>query len=282
VEALAEAKELLVSPNRAAACLAGALVTALLATSTSATTIAYWRMEADLDPSANGLRIANEIAGASALTSSEAFVDLAANPNGTVPFTGSTNLGSVGATLQGGANGINATAAWWPALDVSSITLEFWARTGEGTATLFRRSSGANGIVLNNPNALALVYYVSNGSGGGTRVALSGLDNMSSTWRHYAFTYDAPTGVGTFYVDGVAVRSNDGPDGRALYWGSSSSIQIGWQMDYAAAFNGTMDEVRLSDLALPPTMFLATVPEPGTAAPLLAGLLLIGAWRRRA
>jgi len=96
-------------------------------------------MEVDLDPSANGLRVANEVAGGADLLSTEAFVDLAANPTGTVPNTGAINLGSVGSSLQGGANGINGTVASSSVLDTSSLTAEFWARTGETR----RRSSSA-------------------------------------------------------------------------------------------------------------------------------------------
>ncbi len=238
----------------------------------SALTVAYWRMEADLDPTTHGLRVANEVAGGSDLVSAEAFVDLAANPTGTVPNTGSTNLGSLGASRQGGPNGINASAAWYSALDVTDITLEFWARTGESQAILFRRSNGADGIVIQNPNALSITYYVSDGLGGGTAVTLASLDNMDATWRHYAFTYDSASGTGTFYVDGAAVRTNDGPDGRALFWGAPAPVQIGVQMDFASAFNGTMDEVRIRNFAAPATGFLNVVPEPSTALLLAFGL----------
>ena len=245
------------------------LLLAGLAAPASAATIGYWRMEVDLDPSANGLRVANEVAGGSDLLSTEAFVDLAANPTGTVPNTGAINLGSVGSSLQGGANGINGTVAWTSVLDTSSLTAEFWARTGETTATLLQRSSGANGFTIANPNALSITYYVSNGAGGGLAVTLNTGHNMDATWRHYAFSYDQATGVGSFYVDGVVVASNDGVDARAMYWGGASPLRVGQQMDYAAAFNGTMDEVRLSDVALPATQFLGAVPEPTT---LLLGL----------
>jgi hypothetical protein len=269
-----------VFPSRSLA-LAALAGLALAATQpASAATIGYWRMEADLDASANGLRVANEIAGGSALLSASAFVDLVANPNGTVPATGSTNLGSLGSTQQGGPAGINASAAWYAALDTASITLEFWARTGEAEATLISRTTGANGIVIRNPNALSVTYYVSNGAGGGTAVTLSGLDNMDANWSHYAFSYDAASGVGLFYVDGVVVASNDGADNRGLFWGAPSSLQIGTLMDYASAFNGTLDEVRVDSTALGPTAFLnQLVPEPGTA--LLLGLGLAGLSARR-
>jgi hypothetical protein len=250
---------------------AGLLAVALAAPA-GAATIGYWRMEADLDATANGLRVANEVAGGSALISNQAFVDLAANPNGTVPNTGAINLGSVGSTLQGGANGINGTVAWYSVLDSTSITAEFWARTNEGQATLLARSTGANGFTIANPNALTVTYRVSNGAGGSVAVTLNTGHNMDATWRHYAFTYDAPTGVGAFYVNGVMVTSNDGADGRALFWGGASPLRVGELMDYAAAFNGTMDEVRLSDVALSSTQFLGAVPEPAGALLLALGL----------
>jgi concanavalin A-like lectin/glucanase superfamily protein len=265
------------APHRMRELLLG-LCLASLAAPASAATIGYWRMEADLDPSANGVRVANEVAGGSDLLSNEAFIDFAANPNGTVPNTGSINLGSIGSRLQGGGNGINGTIASYSALDATSLTAEFWARTGEGQATLLQRSSGANGFTIANPNALSITYHVSNGAGGSVAITLNTGHNMDATWRHYAFTYDQATGVGSFYVDGAVVASSNGVDGRALYWGGASTLLVGQLMDYASAFNGTMDEVRLSNVALPSTQFLGAVAEPASA--LLLGLAFAAAFRQ--
>jgi hypothetical protein len=262
------------------ASLAAGLLAASLAAPAGAATIGYWRMEVDLDPSTNGLRVANQVAGGSDLTSTEAFIDLAANPNGTVPNTGAINLGSVGSSLQGGANGINGTIAHYSMLDAASFTVEFWARTGESEATLFQRSNGANGLTIANPNALQVTYYVSNGAGGGVLVTLNTGHNMDATWRHYAFSYDQATGVGSFFVNGVVVATNNGVDGRALFWGTSTTTRVGLLMDYASAFNGTMDELRLSNTALSATQLLGAVPEP-SALLLLALAAAVGLRRLR-
>ncbi len=234
------------SPIRRREWLLATLIT-FLASHASAATIGYWRMETDLDASAHGLEVANEVAFGSSLFSSEAFVDNAANPNFTVPLTGQANAGSLGGTRQGGANGINATAAWYAALDVPSITIEFWARTVENQATLFSRSTGSDGVLIANPSSLDVSYWVEDGAGGATRVDLSDLFDMDSAWHHFAFSYDAAQGLGQVWIDGTSVASHDGADGRGLVWGHEVDVEVGHRMDYAAAFNGSLDEVRISD-----------------------------------
>lgn len=249
------------------------LLTLAWAPAASAATIAYWRMETDLDADPNGFEVANEVAFGTSLFSSEAFIDTAANPNFTVPLTGLPNAGSAGATLQGGSNGINATAAWYAELDVSSITVEFWARTVENTATLFSRSSGNNGLIISNPNSLDIEYWVEDGVGGATQVQILNVFNMDSNWHHFAFTYDETTGNGVIWVDAVGVGWHDGPAGRALVWGNMVDVQLGDLMDYASAFNGTLDEVRIMDEVAgssAPTL----APEPAAFA--LASLGLLG------
>jgi len=258
----------------------GALLLALPSPAEAAT-IGYWRMESDLDPTADGLEVANEVAFGTSLLSSEAFVDTAANPNFTVPLTGAANGGSVGATQQGGDEGINATAAWYPELDVSSITVEFWARTVESTATLFSRSSGSDGLVIANPNSLDVTYWVEDGLGGATRVDLLDLFDMDSTWHHFAFVYDAATGRGAVSIDGSLVGQHLGPAGRSLVWGDAVDLEVGHQMDHAAAFNGTLDELRIMD-ETPSGTAPTLIPEP-PALPLLALALLswVSAARRQ-
>ena len=258
--------------------LLAALLWLAWAPAAQAATIAYWRMESDLDPTPEGFEVANEVAFGTSLFSSEAFVDTAANPNFTVPLTGAANTGSAGGTRQGGPNGINATAAWYPELDVSSLTLEFWARTVENVATLFSRTSGSDGLRIWNPSSLDIEYWVEDGAGGATRRQILNVYDMDASWHHFAFTYDAVLGDGYFWVDGAAVGWNDGVAGRGLVWGNQVDVQLGSQMDFAAAFNGTLDEVRIMD-QVPSGTAPTLAPEPGgfvLAAAGLLGLLLLG------
>jgi hypothetical protein len=253
-------------------------LTLLAAGGASAATIGYWRMEVDNNPSAGGLSVPNEVAGGSALLSSEAALDGVNLPGSTVPLTGLQNDFSVAATIQGSTNGINASAAWYAALDVSSISIEFYARTVEATATPFRFSSGGlDGIVMANPNSLDVTYHVSNG-GTPTAYSLQNVADMNATWSHYAFVYDETTGIASFYVDGVLVSSFDGPDASPLYLVPGTPVQVGVLMDYAQAGQGTMDEVRIDGSVLTPPIFL--VPEPGSGALLGFGLCGLAARRR--
>lgn len=244
-----------------------------------AATIGYWRMEVDNDASANGLSVPNEVAGGTALLSSEALLDGSNLPTTIVPLTSEPNNFSVAAAIQGGPNGINGSAAWYSALDVTSITLEYWGRTLETTATPFRFSTGGlDGIVITDPNTLNVTWNV-DVAGTPTAYSLTNLDNMDANWSHYAFVYDETNGLASFYVDGVIAGSFDGPDNSPLIVVPGTSIELGVLMDYASAGQGTLDEVRIDGTVLSPTIFL--VPEPTTGLQLALGLAMLGAVGRR-
>ena len=241
-----------------------------------AATIGYWRMEQDLDPGAD-LRVANEFAGGSDLISSDAFIDTNL-PNTSVPNTGTPNLGSIGSTSQGSSAGINASAAAYAALNVPSITIEFWARTVENDADLFVRNNGTldNGVIIDQPGNLRIRFWVDDGAGGAEqRTILTGFD-MDDAWNHFAFSYDHLAGVAEFFVDGASVGTDTNPNaGRGLVWDTNEAIQIGLRMDFAAANNGTMDEVRIDDSALS-VLELLQSPEPGTGLLVSFGLVGMG------
>ena len=257
----------------------------LLPSLSSATTIGYWRFETDTvstacNPSAASPPICfsspNEIAGGTPMTSDAARLDGVNLPTTTIPLTFDTNQFSAASQFQGGDAGINASAAWYDALAVTSVTIEFWARTVENTATPFRWTSGGqDGITLTNPNSLDLSWWIDVG-GVPTLQSLNDLADMDGTWRHYAFSYDEVTGIGTFYIDGGAVASLDGPDGSALLIAPGTAIEAGVLMDFASSGEGTLDELKIDGSVLEPENFL--IPEPGTG--LLVGFGLLGLARR--
>jgi hypothetical protein len=182
-------------------------------------TIGYWRMEQDLDPSAEGLQVANEVAG-NDLFSSTAFID-ANLPTTSVPLTGSSNIGSIGVCCS------VLCSRWW----------------------------------------------VDDGAKGASALQMANVFDMDENWHHFAFTYDHTSGLGEFFVDAAKVAEQQGVAGRGIVWDPGASLEIGLRMDYAAAFNGTMDEVRLDDVSLAPGDLLLT-PEPSTI--LLMGMGLLG------
>ena len=81
---------------------------------------------------------------------------------------------------------------------------------------------------------------------------------VAATGKHFAFTYDKASGVGSFFVDGRENAAIDGEDDRALVWGAETTdILVGIGLDGGSApAGGTMDEIRISDTALSAADFL--------------------------
>jgi hypothetical protein len=247
-----------------------------------AATIGYWRMDFDDDPGP-GLNVPNEFFGGSPLISGTASLSNTTIftspgvPVDPIPQTGEPNAFGLNGDLD-----INGTVASYPELNAASLTVEMWARTTEGTATLAGRGGSVDGFSISGTNNLQAIYFTDNGAGGGTQNILLFNLNFDLPWTHIAFTYDAGSGVASTYVDGNLTNSLDGPDGSALFWGpGTDALAIGSLTDGGGAPGGlagssdaVMDEVRLSDVALSPDQFLMNIPEPGALALALAGLCL--------
>lgn len=103
------------------------------------------------------------------------------------------------------------------------------------------------------------------------------------TWYKYAVVNDGA--LLSLYLDsgaGYALQGDTNPVSGGALWNYNNtwSIGRGWFNGPADFFDGQIDEVRISDVALSPSEFLfAPVPEPGAAALVLAPLL--GALTRR-
>lgn len=94
-------------------------------------------------------------------------------------------------------------------------------------------------------------------------------------WHHIALSYDGTTRAVDIYMDYQRVGGGTATfdlvyETQNLVFGASGG---------GRAFNGLMDEIRLSDSVLTTDQFLRAIPEPGTA--LLALLGSLGLLRRR-
>ena len=81
-------------------------------------------------------------------------------------------------------------------------------------------------------------------------------------WHHLAVTFDFGTKKVYSYVDYVRIATHD-MNARAVgfYHPSNSPLQIGGNASHTTRrFNGEIDEVRISDEALPPEKFLRYIP----------------------
>ena len=136
--------------------------------------------------------MANELAIGTPFVSSEAQLDGVNLPLTTVPITFQSNQFSVSSFNQGGSAGINGSAAWYPELAVTSVTIEYWARTVESTATPFSWTSGGlDGIVITDPNSLDVTWHVDVG-GTPTAYSLTNLANMDANWQRTNMVIPSP------------------------------------------------------------------------------------------
>ncbi len=243
----------MLTPRKLLLLASAALLTC--ATATQGSVVGLWRMETDTN-AGGGYSVPNEVAGGNPLTGAAGSIDSAV-PLNPIPQTGLANAGSLNGTAD-----INGSVAWYGALDASSITLEYWARTNEGDARMILRRSGTTGLKIDNPGNVQVQYSTASG-----QVSFNtGLDH-DADWDHFAFTYDQNTGVGQAFVNGTQVAINDGPDGEALTWPAATALLVGNGMDGGPPFStnsdGFFDELRISNTALGPAQFL-------NASPLLA------------
>ena len=217
-------------------------------------TVGYWRFESDTDAGANTLSSPNEVTGNAAGSSSAAIIADPALP--WVPGIGAVNAGSV----DGLAN-LNGTVVSYASLDVASITVEFWAHSTEGTADLVTRTDGSSaGFVITDVNSVDVTYYVDDGLGGSQAITINTGLNLDTPWVHVAWTYDAVTGIGSVWSNGIRVGVQATPTpGMSLIWTGAGNLKVGTDMDGGGSLitgHGLIDEVRISDVALAPAQML--------------------------
>lgn len=174
---------------------------------------------------------------------------------------------------------------WASELDLASgFTLMAWVKPSAAAGTwsvVFEKAVDTWFLLADSPSGLP---------GGGSTIggsccpiAYAGSALPVDTWSHLVLTYDgAQLEV---YVDGVSEGTQPA---TGLVETGPTDLRIGNSNYAGQGFAGWVDEVRLFDQALSPGEIVALkdtpVPEPGFAAALGAGGLLLGGlgrWRRR-
>ena len=233
------------------------------------------------------------VAGAFA-TGSSSILDSSANslhmsPFGTSQYVSVTNPGStVGMEYFGAGYAFRADSSQY---NVQNLTLEAFVRYDGGSSLrqIFFRGNSVGGrdpfylAVLNGH----LAFNVSDGITADVRIDSPGLLPVGQ-FVHVAGTLDHTTDTMKIFVAGVEVGSRSAGGLRPTTLLSGSQVSIGALYDGFSRgqyFDGVIDEVRISNLALSPSQFLGadngTVPEPATLALFCTGLLMVFRLGRR-
>ena len=244
-----------------------ALLTLLASGPTRAETVAYWRFEngaagatasgagSILDSSGHGLN-------GTPVGSTVYGTDVPVNP---VPATGAANTRS----LDFAASGARVAVADDPLFALTkSLTLEAFIRPrvgGEEIREIIFRGDDLGGLdpyrIAVQRNLLVFAITQTNASYTALTYQMPSFD----TWMHVAGTLDDATGAMTLYINGVSVASQTTtvrPFG--VLFGPNPGLGIGnvQSANYGQGFNGLIDEVRISDVALQPSQFLDASPSP--------------------
>jgi hypothetical protein len=160
----------------------------------------------------------------------------------------------------GGTNGLNPslpkrdivmTLPGSPTFDVDGIDMSVDYQRDESVANFFDR--GASLSVRCGAN-FSVTYRVDDGVGGFVTVSSGNIYSIPNddVFRTYRFYYLPDTGVGALLVDGVVQWTNDGPDGRPLYWTGAGDLVIGQNMDASGSDRTTLDNVIIASVTFSP------------------------------
>lgn len=211
------------------------------------------------DADVPGTNIFNGLYGALLNTNNSAslyFTNAAAYPD----QTGSQSGGYVEVT--------NVTSLLCP----TNFTIEFFVKVARDVdwpllVGKSRDNGGASwGIDLDRSNPIKLRMDTQPlgqpGTTNGFNQNLVGPNIQDGKWHHVAVTYDTPTRKATMYID-YLTQWNMTTTHEVTY--TNFSLFIGRGAGSNQAFDGWMDEMRLSDKVLQPNQFLRTYSVPETA-----------------
>ena len=255
-----------------------AVASAAVVSRVSASTVAYWRFEPgalniDSGPNNYNLTIAgNGVSGGTPTTGYNV------SNNGSITLSGTSTAGRQLQTI----NPLNLSS-------LNQITVEWWANvaTNASAGIIFEQGSDFNTTpgaiiadVIEGPSRMDAAqhsnfYYIERAN----RPA-------NGTWAHYAMTIDkALAGAARIhlYINGVDVGDNTttGADANDKPAFGNATMYFGSRNNSNFFFDGSIDEVRISDTILSTDQFLIYVPEPASAGVFAASGALLAISRRR-
>lgn len=247
------------SLSRAALSLLALLSTAIPLVAQESTTVGYWRFEDEtLDSLADSSAYENDGFYRSGASNSE-FPAVE-----TIPFSQEANAFS---GLYDGATNFNRIPTSASLTPIKAITIEAWVyANGDGgnehtfVSRQYRNDSRASflfGLRRQIPDAPhSLHFMITDKNGIAHSVHAPFATWATGVWFHVAATFDGRTM--RLYVDGEQVSSY--PFTGEIGYFSAKDVLIGVRdigsPRRTAYWNGYIDEVRISNVALPPTQFL--------------------------
>ncbi|MCP4070123.1 MAG: LamG domain-containing protein [Hyphomicrobiales bacterium] len=274
-------------------CLIGLQAATISFNSAQATTVGYWTFEegiANTSPTIAG-SIIDQTANNNDGTPVGNPTYRADVPVSTIPATAASN------SLSMEFDGVDdyVSIAQSPSLNSLSnaFTVEFWMKAETLQSSLWLvadQSHGwgdSKGWLFQGDSTGKLGFGVGNDSS--FDIISSTADLRDNQWHHVAGTYDSTVSGGLLqlFVDG----SLNGTLTSILFASSNRDVNMGASYGgpngFLRFFNGSVDELRISDVALAPNQFLTASPSAVPIPPALAlfgtGLAMMGfiGWRRK-
>jgi hypothetical protein len=195
-------------------------------------------------------------------TSDQSQRNQGATWSGTPTYTSSGKWGS--AAIFGPSGGKGITIKHRDDLDgMANITVAGWAKknTAAASGNIVSKFTGYALRVQNNGYVYGAIYPEKSAPLVSTSAQLSHLSNDTTTWHHYAMTYDGASLK--LYVDGVLIPQATKAAAGRLNRARDRDIEIGTGRSVTdPAFDGVIDDVRIYDIALSATEIQSLVQSP--------------------
>lgn len=151
---------------------------------------------------------------------------------------------------------LSITDATQTGLDLSSnFSISLWAKfeslhSGVDSENLINKTNGSSGgfgyqfWILDNGGTSQFGLTLSSDGSGSTDVKKTGLSSFSTgTWYHLAVSYNAASGIATFYINGSPVGTGTG--GPSSIYNNNIDFTIGRFTGGSSYIDGILDEIAI-------------------------------------